>query len=47
MQVYVHLRQPDQMTAWLRETGFTVDAQLLLDLDQRVPGAILFAHRRP
>ena len=47
MSVYVHHRQPDQVTAWLRDAGFTLEAQLLVDLDGRLPGAILFASSRP
>jgi SAM-dependent methyltransferase len=47
MKVYVHRRQPDQVAAWLRDTGFTVKAQLLIDPDASVPGAILFANRQP
>ncbi|MGX7671839.1 class I SAM-dependent methyltransferase [Plantactinospora sp. DSM 117369] len=47
MKVYVHRRQPDQVAAWLRDAGFTVKAQMILDLDQSVPGAILFAYRQP
>ncbi|MGH3380015.1 MAG: class I SAM-dependent DNA methyltransferase [Actinoallomurus sp.] len=43
MKVYVHRRGPDQLTAWLRDAGFTVEAQLLLDLDKSAPGAVLFA----
>ncbi|MEV0828357.1 class I SAM-dependent DNA methyltransferase [Nonomuraea rubra] len=43
MRVHVHRRRPETMAAWLREAGFTVEAQLLLGLDDRVPGAILFA----
>ncbi len=46
MNVYVHRRQPDQVTAWLHEAGFTVKAQLLLDLDETASGAVLFAQRR-
>jgi SAM-dependent methyltransferase len=46
MKIYVHRRQPDQVAAWLRDAGFTVKAQMLLGLDQSVPGAILFAHRQ-
>ncbi|MET9518012.1 class I SAM-dependent methyltransferase [Streptomyces sp. NPDC002994] len=46
MNVYVHRRQPDQVAAWLRDAGFTVEAQLLLDLDESVPGAVLFARRQ-
>ncbi|WP_412102990.1 class I SAM-dependent methyltransferase [Plantactinospora sp. KLBMP9567] len=47
MKVYVHRRQPDQVAAWLRDAGFTVKAQMVLDLDQSVPGAIIFAYRQP
>jgi hypothetical protein len=43
MNVYVHRRQPDQVAAWLRGARFTVEAQMLLDLDESVPGAVLFA----
>lgn len=46
MKVHVHRRQPGQVAAWLRDTGFTVEAQLLLDPDESVPGAVLFARRR-
>jgi SAM-dependent methyltransferase len=45
MKVYVHRRQPAQMAAWLREAGFLIEAQLLLDPDAGVPGSILFARR--
>jgi ubiquinone/menaquinone biosynthesis C-methylase UbiE len=45
MKVHVHLRQPDRVAGWLREAGFTVEAQLLLNPDEKVPGAILFARR--
>ncbi|MFD0473594.1 class I SAM-dependent methyltransferase [Nonomuraea thailandensis] len=43
MRVRVHRRRPDKMAAWMRDAGFTVEAQLLLDPEERVPGAILFA----
>ncbi|MFD8922721.1 class I SAM-dependent methyltransferase [Streptomyces sp. NPDC059569] len=46
MKVHVHRRRPDQVTAWLRDAGFTVEAQLLLDLDGSRPGAVLFARRQ-
>ncbi|MFJ6153492.1 class I SAM-dependent methyltransferase [Micromonospora profundi] len=46
MKVYVHRRQPDRMATWLRDAGFTVKAQMLLGLDESLPGAVLFAHRR-
>jgi SAM-dependent methyltransferase len=45
MKVHVHLRQPGQLVAWLREAGFTIADQLLLGLDQSRPQAILLAHR--
>lgn len=45
MKVYVHRRQPDRVAAWLRDAGLTVEAQIVLDLDQSVPGAVLFARR--
>ena len=32
MKVHVHRRRPDQVAAWLRDAGFTVEAQMLLDL---------------
>jgi SAM-dependent methyltransferase len=43
MKVHVHRRQPAQVAAWLRDAGFTVEAQLLLGLDEGHPGAVLFA----
>jgi SAM-dependent methyltransferase len=47
MKVHIHRRQPDQVAAWLRDAGFTVEAHLLIDPDERVPGALLFARRPP
>jgi SAM-dependent methyltransferase len=47
MKVHVHRRQPGQVAARLRDAGFTVEAQMLLDLDESVPGAVLFARRQP
>lgn len=46
MRVHVHRRRPARMTAWLSDAGFTVEAQLLTDPDEPVPGAVLFARRR-
>lgn len=46
MNVHVHLRRPDRVAARLGDAGFTVEAQLVLDLDERVPGAVLFARRQ-
>ncbi len=47
MKVHVHRRQPDQVAAWLRDAGFTIEAQVLLDPDDSIPGAVLFARRQP
>lgn len=47
MKVCVHRRPPARVTAWLRDAGFTVEAQLLLDPDGELPGAALFARRLP
>ncbi|MGC9666581.1 class I SAM-dependent methyltransferase [Planosporangium sp. 12N6] len=46
MKVYVHRRQPDRVATWLHDAGFTVKTQMLLDLDQSVPQAVLIAHRQ-
>ncbi|MEV5687433.1 MULTISPECIES: class I SAM-dependent DNA methyltransferase [unclassified Streptomyces] len=46
MRVHVHRRRPARMTAWLSDAGFTVEAQLLTDPDEPVPGAVLFARRQ-
>lgn len=47
MNVHVHRRRPDEVAARLRYAGFTVEAQMLLDPDDSVPGAILFARTDP
>ena len=47
MKVHVHRRQPGQVAAWLHESGFTIEAQLLLAPEENVPQAILFARRQP
>lgn len=38
-------RPPSRVADWLREAGFTVEAQHLLRPDDPTPGAILFARR--
>ncbi|AQZ61427.1 methyltransferase [[Actinomadura] parvosata subsp. kistnae] len=45
MRVHVHRRPPERVAAWLREAGFTVEAELLLDPGERVPQAVLFARK--
>jgi SAM-dependent methyltransferase len=46
MKVHGHRRRPDRVATWLRDAGFEVEAHLLLNPDEEVPGAILFARRR-
>jgi hypothetical protein len=41
MRVHVHRRPPERVAAWLRDAGFTVEAQMVFGVDS--PGAILFA----
>lgn len=38
-----HRRRPDQVAGWLREAGFTIEAELLMRPDEDVPGAIIIA----
>ncbi len=40
-----HRRQPSRVAGWLREAGFRLEAQHLLNPDEPKPGAILFARR--
>jgi SAM-dependent methyltransferase len=47
MKVHVHRRQPDQVATWLRDAGFEVEAQMLLDPDEEASQAFLFARRKP
>jgi SAM-dependent methyltransferase len=42
-----HRRRPDLVARWLREEGFTIDAELVLRPDEEFPGAIIFARRNP
>ncbi|MBB5955594.1 SAM-dependent methyltransferase [Saccharothrix tamanrassetensis] len=46
MNVYVHLRPPSRVSGWLRDAGFTVEAETLLDPGERLPGAFVFARRK-
>jgi SAM-dependent methyltransferase len=38
-----HRRRPEQVSRWLREAGFTIEAELLMRPDEDVPGAIVLA----
>jgi len=45
MKVYVHRRQPAQVAAWLREAGFTVEAQMTLTSVESSLGGIVVGRR--
>ncbi|GGM54069.1 methyltransferase domain-containing protein [Dactylosporangium sucinum] len=45
MRVYVHRRSPAKVSAWLREAGFAVEAEWLLDPAEPATGALVFARR--
>ncbi|HEY2671043.1 MAG TPA: class I SAM-dependent methyltransferase [Rugosimonospora sp.] len=47
MRVYIHRRPPARVAAWLREAGFAIEAQMMLDPDEKSPVAVLFASRQP
>jgi len=38
-----HRRRPDTVARWLREAGFTIEAELVMRPDEDVPGAIVIA----
>jgi SAM-dependent methyltransferase len=38
-----HRRRPGTISGWLREAGFTIEAELVLRPDDDVPGAVVFA----
>lgn len=40
-----HHRRPTEIARWLREAGFTIEAELLMRPDDDVPGAIVIARR--
>ena len=42
-----HRRRPDTVARWLRDAGFTIEAELVMRPDEDVPGAILIARSRP
>lgn len=38
-----HRRRPNEVAHWLREAGFTIEAELVMRPDEDVPGAIIIA----
>ncbi len=43
INVESHHRPPSMVMGWLRDAGFTIDAELVLRPDDEVPGAVIFA----
>jgi hypothetical protein len=39
-----HHRRPSKVMGWLRDAGFTIEAELVIGPDEDVPGAVIFAH---
>ena len=39
-----HHRRPSTMMGWLRDAGFTIEADLVIGPDEDVPGAVIYAH---
>lgn len=46
-QAKTHYRRPDQIARWLRQGGFSIEAELLMRPDEAVPGAIIIARNHP
>ena len=38
-----HHRRPGKVAGWLRDAGFTIEAELVIRPDEDVPGAVIFA----
>jgi SAM-dependent methyltransferase len=38
-----HRRRPSRIMDWLRDAGFTIEAELVIGPDKDVPGAVIFA----
>jgi SAM-dependent methyltransferase len=47
MNVHVHRRPPERVADWLRDAGFTVDAQMVHWPNENAQGAFIFARRQP
>jgi SAM-dependent methyltransferase len=45
VNVDTHRRRPGTISAWLRDAGFTIEAELVMRPDEAVPGALVFARR--
>lgn len=38
-----HHRRPSEVSGWLRDAGFAIEAELVMGPDEDVPGAVIFA----
>lgn len=47
VNVQTHRRSTAQITGWLRDAGFVIEAEQLLRPEDEVPGAIVFARSHP
>ncbi|WP_430499648.1 class I SAM-dependent DNA methyltransferase [Micromonospora trifolii] len=47
MNVHVHRRQPAQVAAWLRQSGFTIDSQTTVTSAESRLGGIILGRREP
>jgi SAM-dependent methyltransferase len=45
INVESHHRRPGTVAGWLRDAGFSIEAELVLRPDEAVPGAVIFARR--
>ncbi|MFD2416298.1 class I SAM-dependent methyltransferase [Amycolatopsis pigmentata] len=45
MKVHLHWRPVDRMAAWLREAGFTIEAEIVGNQDAKAPAGFLVARR--
>jgi SAM-dependent methyltransferase len=43
INVHSYRRRPEKVAHWLREAGFTIEAELVMRPDEDVPGAIIIA----
>jgi SAM-dependent methyltransferase len=46
MSVRVHRRPVERVAGWLRDAGFTIEAQVLVGPDEEVPGGMLIARTK-
>lgn len=45
INVNTHYRRPSKVRGWLRDAGFTTEAELVMRPDEQVPGAVILARR--